>query len=70
MNVYWKEVAEPDGIYHKRLNRIEVPGGWIYKSDGDGMCFVPAPVIYANVNTGYAQFKPKIIDVKFKEAKE
>ncbi len=33
------------------LSRTPVPGGWIYKSRRDGMCFVPTPL---NMVTGVA----------------
>ncbi len=31
------------------LERAEVPGGWVYKSEGEGICFVPDPLVYAQV---------------------
>lgn len=63
MSDYWSEVAHPDGVRHKQLSRIEVPGGWVYKLDGGGMCFVPAPPPSGTITLTPSQ----AVDVDFRE---
>ncbi len=45
MTVKWETIIGGGGF----LERAEVPGGWIYKSVGEGICFVPDPLIYMPV---------------------
>ncbi len=40
----WETVIEEDVNYQGHLSRAPVPGGWVYKAHGTGVCFVPAPM--------------------------
>lgn len=45
MKTKWETVIEVDSTNHiGQLSRARIPGGWIYKSHGTGVCFVPTPV--------------------------
>ena len=48
----WEPVTETAGqvMYRERTERLEVPGGWIYRSfrpddSAMAMCFVPNPMV-------------------------
>ena len=47
MTEKWEVIipVDDDRVYHRRLYRCPVPGGWLYKSGNhsDGLCFVPDP---------------------------
>jgi hypothetical protein len=47
----WEKITENLGVYVERTERLEVPGGWIYRTicgatqdGGIALCFVPKPL--------------------------
>lgn len=44
----WETVAKNEHGYAS-AERLRVPGGWLYRTEYEGMCFVPVPDV-----VGYA----------------